>query len=128
MRYNQSAAMAHSGVLQFEMSAQGLIDLLSISMQCRSMDTIHLQGKRHGHGSYYYANDEVYTGDFDNDERHGLGRMQYRNGDVYEGCWERGHRCGPGRLTNSDSDVIFEGLFVNGCREGLGTLLCISRV
>jgi hypothetical protein len=90
--------------------------------------SFQLQGRRHGHGTYFYANGEVYCGDFQDDQRHGFGRMQYQNGDVYEGWWEHDHTYGPGRLASKDADVIFEGMFVNGRREGLGTLLCISRV
>lgn len=40
--------------------------------------------------------DEVYTGDFVNNERHGYGRMDYRNGDSYEGQWMSGHKRGLG--------------------------------
>lgn len=75
-----------------------------------------------------YATGETYTGEFAANERHGIGRMQYINGDLYEGQWVHGRRDGAGRLVNKAGDVIFQGSFIGGMREGQGCMLRASKV
>lgn len=83
---------------------------------------------RHGQGTQYFANGEVYCGGFCNNERHGWGRMEFLDGSVFEGSWARGRRHGAGRVVNKNEDVVFDGTFVDGQREGQGCLLLISQV
>lgn len=87
-----------------------------------------MQGNRQGQGRQHYTSGEVYTGAFVNNMRQGFGRMEYANGDVYEGFWEADRRDGAGRLLDKGGDVVFEGSFINGVREGQGCLLRISKV
>lgn len=38
----------------------------------------------HGQGTYYYADGDMYTGEWQNDKRHGVGKVEYKgeNGEV----------------------------------------------
>ena len=45
-------------------------------------------GKRHGHGVYYYDSGDKYTGAWDNGKQTGHGVYIYANGDRYVGNWE----------------------------------------
>ena len=51
----------------------------------------------HGPGTYKVEDDgSVYEGEFVNDKRHGTGTYRYANGDVYKGEWKDGHQHGRG--------------------------------
>jgi hypothetical protein len=54
------------------------------------------------------------------------GCLQYANGDMYEGGWSHDQRHGQGSFTSHNGN-IFVGTFVQGKRQGLGTLYCISQ-
>lgn len=54
-------------------------------MRCREF------GKRHGHGTFVYANGDAYTGEWHAGTKHGEGR--YRQKEfccTYEGTWQHG--------------------------------------
>jgi hypothetical protein len=42
----------------------------------------------HGHGTYTFANGDVYTGQNKDDLRHGYGTMTYADGSIKDGKWE----------------------------------------
>lgn len=39
--------------------------------------------ERHGYGTYYYDNGDVYEGNWENDEKHGLGTYHFSTGKMY---------------------------------------------
>jgi hypothetical protein len=45
-------------------------------------------GKKHGHGTYTYANGDCYQGEYQLNKRHGYGKFTNRHGYVYVGMWE----------------------------------------
>ena len=45
-------------------------------------------GKRHGKGTYKYADGRVYEGDWKDDNKHGKGTFKSPDGGVYEGDWK----------------------------------------
>lgn len=42
-------------------------------------------GKKHGSGTYTWANGSKFSGEYRDARKEGHGRMTYNNGDVYEG-------------------------------------------
>lgn len=87
-----------------------------------------VQGARHGQGMQHYATGECYSGSFAHNKRQGFGCMRYANGDVYEGHWQGDRRDGAGRLLDRSGDVVFEGRFIGGLREGQGCRLDLAKV
>ena len=55
-----------------------------------------LSGKRHGQGTYYYADGRVYVGQWKKNQRHGQGTMTYKNKSKYVGEWKNNKRHGIG--------------------------------
>ncbi|CAF0869215.1 unnamed protein product [Brachionus calyciflorus] len=45
-------------------------------------------GKRHGQGTFLYANGTKYEGNWENDIKHGWGKFTFKDGRVYEGYFE----------------------------------------
>ncbi|MDG2355255.1 MAG: trypsin-like peptidase domain-containing protein [Paracoccaceae bacterium] len=72
--------------------------------------------KMHGKGTYIFANKEdgKYEGDFLNDEFSGYGILTLGDGSRYEGLFLRDQPNGFGKIYETDGDLSFEGLFVNG--------------
>jgi hypothetical protein len=80
-----------------------------------------VRGAREGQGSSVCAaTGERYTGQWRAGLRHGEGRLKYAGGAVYEGAWRRGARHGAGHLSGAAG--VFVGTWVDGVRQGLGTL------
>ena len=76
-------------------------------------------GKRHGHGTYYWNNGDVYEGEWKDGEKTGQGKLTRPSGDVYEGEWKDNHMNGQGKYTWACGDV-FEGTWVDDVRIGQG--------
>ena len=91
-----------------------------------------LNGKRHGHGTYTWADGDTYEGDWKDGKRCGRGKViQYGkspSGETYmkysyDGEWldskEHGHGiCVEGDFGMAKMDKVFEGEWVNGKRQG----------
>lgn len=91
-----------------------------------------LNGKRHGHGTYTWADGDTYEGDWKEGKRCGRGKLiQYGkspSGETYmkysyDGEWldskEHGHGiCVEGDFGMEKMDKVFEGEWVNGKRQG----------
>ena len=91
-----------------------------------------LNGKRHGHGTYTWADGDTYEGDWKDGKRCGWGKLiQYGkspSGETYmkysyDGEWldskEHGHGiCVEGDFGMEKMDKVFEGEWVNGKRQG----------
>ncbi len=91
-----------------------------------------LNGKRHGHGTYTWADGDTYEGDWKDGKRCGRGKLiQYGkspSGETYmkysyDGEWldskEHGHGiCVEGDFGMEKMDKVFEGEWVNGKRQG----------
>ena len=91
-----------------------------------------LNGKRHGHGTYTWADGDTYEGDWKDGKRCGWGKLiQYGkspSGETYmkysyDGEWLDGKEHGHGICVEGDfgwekMDKVFEGEWVNGKRQG----------
>ncbi|XP_068100669.1 radial spoke head 10 homolog B isoform X2 [Hyperolius riggenbachi] len=44
-----------------------------------------VNGERHGHGQYFYANGAMYDGEWKNNKKHGMGKFVFKNGRIYIG-------------------------------------------
>lgn len=86
-------------------------------------------GYRHGKGIMYYTNGNFYDGEWKNNCKNGWGTMNWKNCcQKYEGTWKHDMPNGFGSylwlLNNSEHSFLrnrYEGNFVNGTRQGLGT-------
>lgn len=65
-------------------------------------------GSKHGHGTFYYENDEVYVGQWENDKPQGFGVYRNSDGSLYIGRWEDGRKTGPGALYGSNYRLFIE--------------------
>lgn len=91
-----------------------------------------LNGKRHGHGTYTWADGDTYEGDWKDGKRCGRGKLiQYGKSPTgetymkysYDGEWldskEHGHGiCVEGDFGWEKMDKVFEGAWVDGKRQG----------
>ncbi|CAF1469676.1 unnamed protein product, partial [Adineta ricciae] len=105
-------------------------------------------GKRHGTGTYEYANGEKYQGEWINDQtngkgirtfpsgnrydgeekngkRHGYGVNYWANGEKYEGYWANDKMNGSGKYF-WPTNVQYEGEYRNDKKHGQGTLRCAN--
>jgi hypothetical protein len=69
-----------------------------------------------GEGTMFYANGDVYTGEWINNLRDGYGTMSYKNGDVYVGKWQKNVRHGYGTMSYKNGD-IYEGEWLNNKKK-----------
>ena len=74
-------------------------------------------GKRHGHGVYYYDSGDKYTGNWNMGKQEGHGVYVYANGDRYVGEWFGGKHDGAGTYYFK-SGKIFQGTYRNGSPSG----------
>jgi len=85
-----------------------------------------VNGKRHGKGIYYHANNAAkYVGEYYNGVRHGFGIEDIRlpeGTQHYEGEWYRDKRHGKGKMICADG-VIYEGEYKEGERHGHGVII-----
>lgn len=78
-----------------------------------------LDGKKHGNGSYVYANRYFhYDGDWLNGKKHGWGKFTIGDS-VYEGEFQEGEITGQGRRMWADGST-YDGWFQDGEMHGLG--------
>ena len=91
-----------------------------------------LNGKRHGHGTYTWADGDTYEGDWKDGKRCGRGKLiQYGKSPTgetymkysYDGEWLDGKEHGHGICVEGDfgmykNDKVYEGEWVNGKRQG----------
>ena len=62
-------------------------------------------GRRHGQGTYTFANGDVYIGEFRDGQRHGQGTYTFANGIVYVGEYRDDKRNGQGAYTYTNGNV-----------------------
>lgn len=79
-----------------------------------------LDGKKHGEGTYTWADSSTYTGSFENDMRHGQGVYKDADGSSYEGAYENGMKQGEGVAKYNDGSR-YEGTFDKDMRHGIGS-------
>ena len=65
-----------------------------------------LNGKRHGFGSYFYANGSKYIGEWSNDRTNGKGTMIFASGAKYIGEVKNGKRHGQGSYFYADGERL----------------------
>nr|XP_040143011.1 radial spoke head 1 homolog isoform X3 [Ictidomys tridecemlineatus] len=75
--------------------------------------------QRHGHGVYYYVNNDTYTGDWFAHQRHGQGTYFYADtGSKYVGTWVNGQQEGAAELVHLNHR--YQGKFMNKNPVGPG--------
>ena len=68
-------------------------------------------GKRNGHGKFYYQEGSFYDGQWKNNNMHGYGKLYYANGKIaYEGSWFNDQFHGHGKVYN-DFPTPIEGSY-----------------
>ena len=79
-----------------------------------------MDDKRHGKGTYTWADGDKYEGDWVDDKKHGKGTYTWANGANYEGNWKNGAKHGNAkRKYPHNSDKLEEcGRWVNGKKWG----------
>lgn len=78
-------------------------------------------GKRHGYGTYKYANGDLYEGEWEDNKWHGSGTYKFANGEVYQGEFKDGKRHGNGTYKSADG-TTYVGGYKAGARHGNGIL------
>ncbi len=78
-------------------------------------------GKRHGPGTYTWAEGDRYEGSFRDDKRQGQGTYTWADGSRYEGAWRDGKPHGWGTLFFPNTGRLYEGQWVRGCFRGNDT-------
>ena len=73
----------------------------------------------HGHGTYRYVDERVYTGGFAHGLRHGFGDLAWKNGNRYRGAFSEDQRHGLGHLAWRDG-THYRGLFAFDRQDGPG--------
>ena len=78
-----------------------------------------LRGYFHGNGTLTFQNRPSkdmtkYIGQFENGSMHGQGKMYFKDGSIYDGTISEEIFNGPGKLTDSDGNILKEGIWENG--------------
>lgn len=76
-------------------------------------------GRRHGHGSFFYHSGDRYVGQWENGAKHGVGTYTHIGGDRYVGEWRDDRMHGDGEYTSA-SGKKYTGEFRDGMRHGPG--------
>ena len=71
-------------------------------------------------GTRWYANGDVYEGEWRGALRHGTGHMRFKDGRAYSGAWAGGKAVGAGRLTfpSGSEYASYEGPFDESVKCG----------
>ena len=77
-------------------------------------------GKKHGYGTYTWADGSQYVGEYKDDNRHGQGTLTPTNGDKYVGQYKDGKKYGYGTYTFTSGEKYVGG-FKGGKMNGQGT-------
>jgi hypothetical protein len=77
-----------------------------------------VDNKFHGHGSFFYANGDVYIGSWLNNKRSGSGILIFTNGDKFEGEFLNDLPNGKGAYFNKQTGQQTERIYVNGNLTG----------
>jgi hypothetical protein len=77
-------------------------------------------GLKHGNGTYYYQNYDIYVGEFCDGLRCGHGKLVLASGDVFDGMFSNDQLNGEGTVYYKSSGDVFLGTFVGHKREGPG--------
>ena len=64
-------------------------------------------GKKQGHGVFYYSDGDIYDGEWNNDMKEGKGKLTYNNGTIFEGNWKADKREGEGVFKNAVLNVEY---------------------
>ncbi|KAB1283554.1 Radial spoke head 1-like protein [Camelus dromedarius] len=89
-------------------------------------------GERHGHGKARLPNGDVYEGNYEhgewaNDLRHGHGVYYYVNNDTYTGEWFAHQRHGQGTYFYAETGSKYVGTWVNGQQDGAAELVHLNH-
>jgi len=79
-----------------------------------------LSGKRHGQGTYYWAEGAIYSGGWKKGLQHGQGTKTWTDGDKYVGEWKDGKKHGQGTYYYSNGSK-YVGEYIANKRSGRGT-------
>ena len=61
-----------------------------------------INGYRHGFGTFTFADDSIYCGQWQKGLRHGYGECRKMNGTVYKGQWANDLKHGYGKIVSSE--------------------------
>ncbi|XP_037120848.1 MORN repeat-containing protein 3 isoform X2 [Syngnathus acus] len=81
---------------------------------CATYEGQWSEGQRSGWGRMFFDDGDVYEGEWMKDKEHGLGIRRYANGNWYEGSWREGKKSGMGKLFYCDKGQLYRGLWVRG--------------
>ena len=87
-------ALYTGGFCQGKMAGNGL--MLYSHKDGRRYDGQYKDGRKHGDGTYVWANGNVYVGRWFEGKMHGQGTLTFPDGASYEGEWKDGAQCGQG--------------------------------
>ena len=79
-------------------------------------------GKKNGQGTYTFANGDTYAGEWSGDEKNRQGTYTFANGDTYSGEWDGDKKNGQGIYTFANGDT-YTGEWESGKRNGQGTFI-----
>jgi len=79
-------------------------------------------GKKNGHGTYTFANGDTYAGEWSGDKKNGQGIYTLATGDTYSGEWSGDEKNGQGTHTFANGDK-YVGDWRSGKRNGQGTFI-----
>ena len=80
----------------------------------------------HGAGTKYFANGNVYNGNFHYDLFHGYGTCKRINGDYYKGTYCQGLKHGQGESYRTEDERRYVGDFNCGVEEGYATITLVD--
>ena len=79
-------------------------------------------GKKNGQGTYTFANGDTYAGEWSGDEKNRQGTYTLATGDTYSGEWSGDEKNGHGTYTFANGDK-YVGDWESGKRNGQGTFI-----
>jgi hypothetical protein len=85
----------------------------------------YVEGKKQGHGKFWFVDGTVYDGAWHEDQKSGHGIEMYNDGAKYEGKFSQGCRHGQGTLSYANGDV-YEGMWIDDVKHGRGLFLWVG--